>query len=81
MVIQISVVVVLLWEGNLLEYCTCSVTKDVLGKCLKSEKGSTKHVAFETAYNKPCHNNKLFKGMTVTERQTLEELNDLGAYL
>ena len=69
------------WGGNLLEHCTCSVTKCVLGECLKSEKRSTRHVAFETAYNKRRHNNKLFKGKTVMMRQKLEELNDFGACL
>ena len=79
--IQTSDVVVVSWEGNLLEQFNCSVTKGVLGECLKNEKRSTRHVAFETAYNKPRHNNILFKGMTVMVRQKLEELNDLGAWL
>ena len=73
--------VVVSWEGNLLEHCTCSVTKGVLGECLKSEKRSTRHVAFETAYNKRQHNIKLFKGATVMARQKLDELNDLGPCL
>ena len=55
--------------------------KGVLGECPKSEKHTTRHAVFETAYNKPCHNNKSFKDMIVMARQTLEELNDLGACL
>ena len=79
--IQISGVMMVSWEGNILEQCTCLVIKGVLCECLKNEKRSTRHVAFETAYNKPRHNNILFKGMTVMVRQKLEELNDLGAWL
>ena len=73
--------VVVSWKGNLLEHCTCSVTKGVLGECLKNEKRSTRHAAFETAYNKQRHNNKLFKGAILMVRQKLTELNDLGACL
>ena len=40
--IQISGVVVVSWEGNLLEHCICLVVKGVLGECLKRE---TKHQA------------------------------------
>ena len=34
-VIQISGVVAVSWEENLLEHCTCSVLEGVLGECLK----------------------------------------------
>ena len=57
------------------------MTKGVLGECLKSEKPSTRHEAFERAYNKPRHNKKLFKGKTVMVRQKLEEPNDLEGCL
>ena len=65
----------------MLEHCTCSVVKGVLGECLKSEVRSTRNVAIQTAFNKQHHNNKLFKKMTVVVRQTLKELHARGANL
>ena len=48
---------------------------------MKSEKRSSRHLAFERASNKRGHNHKLFKGDAVMVRQKLEALNDLGAGL
>ena len=68
-------------EGNLLEHCTCSVVKRVLGEYLKSEKRSTRHASIQKAFNIPHHNNKLRSNMTVVVREALAKLNERGAGL
>ena len=79
--IQISGVVVVLWEGNMLEHCACSVVEGVLGECLKSEKQSTRYAAIQKAFNEKKHNNKLRTTMIVVVRETLAKLNERGAGL
>ena len=64
-VIQISGVMVVLWEGNLLEHCTCLVVEGVLVEYLKSEKRSTRHAAIQKVFNEKYRSNKLRTRMTV----------------
>ena len=60
---------------------TCLVVERVFGECLKIKKCSTSQVAFQTAYNKRDHNKKVFKGMTIMARQTLQVVNEKQEHL